>query len=412
MTAAPDVLPFPGELINQTYRAGNYLAPVLALREVEAEYLASPQWRGVFAELASMQAAFAGEVAEAHRLFDLRRPPPPPREPYAGGVAGFVGRDALEVVAEEAARHRAVFVNEAHHVPQHRAFTLQLLERLHALGYRWLAVEALSPADTAIQDRGYPNRGSGLYTDEPLMGDVVRRAIELGYTVVAYDVAEAIPPRPGDPHFAMNERERIQAENLRQRVLEVDPDARLLVHAGYGHIQEAPTGAWVPMAVRFREITGIDPFTVDQTVMTERSGEVFEHPLFRAAEGADLLRAPTVLTSATGEFVVEGMATDAQVLHPRTRLEHGRPDWMRVGGLRAAYVPDLTTDGTSPQLVQAFVAGEGDGATPLDQTIRSDGTAVLFLRPGTYRLRVIDAAGSVLDEYVAEAGSARLRALD
>jgi len=39
-----------------------------------------------------------------------------------------------------------VLINEAHHVPQHRALTLRLLHRLRPLGFTHFAAETLDPA--------------------------------------------------------------------------------------------------------------------------------------------------------------------------------------------------------------------------------------------------------------------------
>ena len=44
------------------------------------------------------------------------------------------------------------------------------------------------------------------------------------------------------------------------------PDAKVLVHAGYSHVLETASERWYPMALYFREITGIDPVTVDDTL--------------------------------------------------------------------------------------------------------------------------------------------------
>ncbi|MGZ7352753.1 hypothetical protein ACXWRV_09360, partial [Streptococcus pyogenes] len=70
------------------------------------------------------------------------------------------------------------------------------------------------------------------YLHEPLYGEIVRQAIHLGYTLVPYDSnAQTIA-----------EREAEQASNIYRQVFARDPQARLLVHAGYAHIDKAPGG--------------------------------------------------------------------------------------------------------------------------------------------------------------------------
>ena len=59
----------------------------------------------------------------------------------ADELEGYKPVDALKALARAAAGVQVVMINEAHHVPQHRAFTLALLklaasQRLHALRHR------------------------------------------------------------------------------------------------------------------------------------------------------------------------------------------------------------------------------------------------------------------------------------
>jgi hypothetical protein len=60
-----------------------------------------------------------------------------------------------------------------------------------------------------LNQRGYPIADSGFYTNEPIYAEMVRTALRLGYTVVAYDAENA---GVGDP------RESAGAENLYNQV--------------------------------------------------------------------------------------------------------------------------------------------------------------------------------------------------
>src|SRR6185295_2549384 len=96
-------------------------------------------------------------------------------------------------------------------------------------------------------------------------------------------------------------RDSVQAINLYDRVFRTDPQARVLVHAGYGHIDESSDPRRATMAVYFKRLTGIDPFTVDQTVLAEHSEARFESPIYRAADEARLVGdKAVVLADATG----------------------------------------------------------------------------------------------------------------
>ncbi|HEU0300282.1 MAG TPA: hypothetical protein VFR37_12525 [Longimicrobium sp.] len=383
------------ETARQAREGGNLLTELQALRGLAPAYAASGQAaRTALAREAMRLEAEAGNYTEALRQADLAGVDDPwEPDPAAGAqLQGLRPEPALEALSRAAAGERVVMVNEAHHVPQHRAFALQLLARLWEQGYRYLAAESLWESEAELAARGYPAAGSGGYLSEPLYGDLVRTALALGYTVVPYESA-----RPG----AGGDREQGQAANLVQRILARDPGARILVHAGYNHVNESGLLAGVaPMAVRFREMTGIDPLTVDQTVMTERGAPEREHPLYRHAAGAGLLEEPTVLRSPSGAlWTLEPGKRDVTVFHPRSVYRDGRPTWLRLGGARAPHpLPADVCAGAERCLVSARAAAEGGDAVPVDQVevVRGGPPPALLLPPGSYRVRVEDAAGTLL----------------
>jgi hypothetical protein len=60
----------------------------------------------------------------------------------------------------------------------------------------------------------------------------------------------------------VNEREEDQARNR----LAALPSTPLIVWCGNSHLDKAPGKNWVPMGHVFRELSGVDPFCLDQTV--------------------------------------------------------------------------------------------------------------------------------------------------
>jgi hypothetical protein len=89
-------------------------------------------------------------------------------------------------------------------------------------------------------------------------------------------------------------------------------------------------------------------------------------------------------------------------------LRRGRPTWLALDGLRSPYVVAAERCGTHiPCLIEARYAAEGDDAIPADRLVltalpfnavsaKPRGTDIgessgeLYLRPGTYRLRISD----------------------
>ncbi|HEV2539705.1 MAG TPA: hypothetical protein VGU03_08350 [Frateuria sp.] len=183
---------------------------------------------------------------------DIAAPAPPTWE----------AADAVEAIAGLAAPHRVVMVNEAHHDAHTRLLTLELLPRLRALGFTHLAIEALIEDGDSLRKRGYPVAASGTeYLREPVYGQIVREALRLGYVLVPYDPAQSSP----------QQREQSQARTLYEKVLSGDPQAKLLVHAGYAHIDKAPgrLGSVQPMAEHLHRLSGLDILSVDMTDVHE-----------------------------------------------------------------------------------------------------------------------------------------------
>ncbi|MGK6352222.1 hypothetical protein [Parapedobacter sp. DT-150] len=165
------------------------------------------------------------------------------------------GNAVLDVIATEARNRQLVMINENHFYPNHRLLVADLLDSLHAVGYRYLALEALdSDQEEAVNTSRQINLKTGFYTQEQQYARLIRKALVLGFTLVAYENT--------DP---AKDREEGQAENLFNKTFAQDPTAKVLVLAGMDHILEtpAPNGKkW--MAALFKERYGIDPLTISQ----------------------------------------------------------------------------------------------------------------------------------------------------
>jgi hypothetical protein len=376
---------------------GRYL---VALRDIEA---ASGEVPGGLQLVATLR-SFVGDYEGALEAMD--------RQAGAADAAAKVGRgqglpddvapvDAIEAIVERARDSQIVIVNEAHHVPRHRAFIRELARRLRNEGFEYYAAEAFSPAAVRA-GRGYPVRSTGFYIMEPVFGELVREVLHLGYRPVAYEPV-SLPPL-GDQTAQINAREAGQCRNLVGRIFRDHPRARALIHVGYSHARETPQelaggGERLWMAARLARETGIDPLTIDQTTQTERSESRLASPEWRAARARGWLDRPVLLLSRGGKPLVTGEyagAVDLQVFHPPTRLVRGRPDWLAgPSGRRPAEIPAEIDAKRGPILVQAFFDAEGDDAVPADQVVLRPGEArpVLVLRPGRYRIVAQDERG-------------------
>jgi hypothetical protein len=310
--------------------------------------------------------------------------------------AGTHADDALATILGMADTARVVMVNERHHAAADRLLTLRLLAPLRARGYRYLAAEAFDAADSALGTRPWAHeRRAGLYVAEPVFGEIVREARRLGYVLVPYEVEPAQGADTSGGLTPQQRRDRAQARNLVARTLARDPQARVLVHAGFAHVQERATPGWSPMAGYLRELTGLDPVTVDQTALGARSVARLEHPARRAAAAAGLVRgAPVVLRGADGRLLAPaGFGTDVEVLGARAGVTAGRPDHMALDGRRVATVVAVPECATRACVVEARLAAEPDEAVAADRAEAVRTAQVrLWLPPGTaLRVRVVDA---------------------
>ncbi len=310
---------------------------------------------------------------------DPTAPPlPPPDLAELAAYDGAVAEEAIRAIVERARDRRVVIVNEAHDSPRDRAFILKVAEALKPLGFTHYAAETFvnqttemaSVAMSRLAREGYPVSSTGTYTRDPVFGFLVRRAMTLGYKPVSYEIPFTPEFIATPPQESIVVREQAQAENLAHAIAAAGPDAKFLIHVGYGHAAERPPpGASEWMAARLARLTGLDPLTIDQTEVSEVAYRPEGRALHR--ELAARLTGPAIFMKngaplAAGRL---GDATDLQVVHPVVTSVDGRPDWLRDTGRRAVPIPADLLPATGRRLVQAFVAGEAYDAIPLDQTL-------------------------------------------
>jgi hypothetical protein len=290
-------------------------------------------------------------------------------------------------------------VNERHHATSDRLLTLELLPLLWAKGSRYFAAEAFDSRDSSLNRRAYAASSvSGGYVDEPVFGEIVREARRLGFTLVPYEM-EPAQNQVTDSLNSQQRRDRAQARNLYDRIFRVDPKAKVLIHAGYAHIKEHADSTWSPMAAYLRQLTGIDPVTVDQTMLAEMNEPDKEHPAYRAAQAANLVgKRPVILTDRNARPISPAtFDVDFQVLTPRTSYTNGRPTWMALGGRRHPVEVAVPECAARQCIVEARLATDGDDAVPIDRTEARAGSVTLFLPPDQRtRIRVLSNTAELL----------------
>jgi len=167
-----------------------------------------------------------------------------------------------------------VMANEAHsglaRCVRTRDIGVRMIRAAHEAGVRRLAMEALSWPSEGIAGpiRAAPP-ASGGYLAQPDMRRLITTALELGWSLWAYEAVFEMTADTDPAKFLTTEftnwREREQAANLCQLTV-ASPTEPLLVWCGNGHASKNQIGDWIPMGWHFRTMSGTDPFVIDQTV--------------------------------------------------------------------------------------------------------------------------------------------------
>ncbi|WNB18165.1 hypothetical protein [Marivirga arenosa] len=295
-------------------------------------------------------------------------------------------KNAKEYILEKAKENQIVIINEAHHNSRHRVFTKSLLSDLYKLGYRNLGLEALNNGkalDSALNERGFPIQESGYYVQDPQFGNMVRTALELGFNVFAYENFKG---------GGQIDREKGQANNIAQ-VIKNKPNEKFLIHCGFAHALEGPYPHWgKAMAQRVKDITGIDPYTINQTAYNEKSHPDLNPPILKAID----INESSVLIDQNNEAIKyqRGQAyTDLVILHPTTEFINNRPEWLFDNGNQQVNIQLDEIELEPPFMILAYKEGEDiHKGIPMDisEVKKGRSSAMLALPKGEYTMIVTD----------------------
>ena len=371
-----------------------------------------PAFRAIFGQYLSWYQSFIGDYKDAELGFSIEQKPLADDNPSPLTQPGWHAVPALDYIPQLAKNYRVVFLNEAHNIALTRTLTVRLLKPLREEGFNVFAVETLYPNDiAALNKRGYPIATSGFYTREPIYAEMVRTALKLGYRVVAY---EADADHTGDA------REAQQAENL-WKILKADPNAKIVVNAGYAHIQKA--GQFLgadSMAEHFVKDSGITPLSIEQTILIPHQDSGMDHPDYRPIVDSLHSAQPMIFINKDAKPWSVRPGYDASVISPEEHFMSDRPTWLGLWGARVPFSVDGNVCQRHwPCMVAARYADEGDDAIPADRMVLdpiplttindikitqgdySIPTGQLYLRPGQrYRLTITDERGQRIGSQV------------
>lgn len=259
--------------------------------------------------------------------------------------------DAIDTIVGMAEKHNILMINEAHHNPQHRVLTYNLLKQLKEKGYEYLAVEAFSKEGENYVFNDRVLKQAGVYIKEPIFVKLLLWAKQLGFTLVSYDTTPGSTPE---------ERELNAANMIQQKIFDEDGDAKVIVHCGYSHISES--GGW--LAQKLKKLTGYDPLTIDQTKVIDTINK--ENVLYDSIVDKYKFDSPSILVNKEGTYwSIDESKYDISVVWPKTTMINGRPSWSILGRTSVDLSEDIC-DNQLPCIIEAYNS-EVDDSLPIDR---------------------------------------------
>ncbi|MEE3622872.1 hypothetical protein UCD39_02560 [Nitrospirillum sp. BR 11752] len=304
-------------------------------------------------------------------------------------AAQGVAADPLQTLLSRARDRRVVMINENHIAPASRAFWLAALPRLRQMGFTHVAMEALSIDGSDWQAGEVRERG--IYDDhpyftpylsEPTFAAVIRKAMALGFDLVPYDDMDVMNQ---DPDLRTELRERVEAARLAEVLARMPPDGKLLVLAGWGHVDKGMRGQVPWMAEAFKQRTGIDPLTVDTTAC-QRPDATSSATTYLNPDGSDRITPSYVGHVDLQVHVPQAVGADPVAAAGVSRHWLGQPV-----AIPAALLPK-GGDG----VVEARKPGQPADTAPYDRLFLRRGEVLpLYLPPGRYVLTLRGEGGAI-----------------
>ena len=354
-----------------------------------------------FKDSQSYYLSFIGEYQQAIKTMDegqeSRKTENISSEDTAAFLSKYKAVDATEYIINRAKNKKVVMFNEAHNMPQQRAYFITLLQKLYDSGFRYLGMEALG-YDSLLNQRAYPILGTGWLLTEPVMGNICREAIKIGFHVFSYEIDDNEAVVPYNPEYAFStqlcqglEREIRQAFNI-MKIFKADSTAKIVLWAGYGHITREWDGYMMASYVwRFLgRGSQNQPLSIDQTRMVERSDTSIENRYFLLAN----VNKPTVFVDKKNNSFTTAYnpdAIDIQIFHPRSKYIAGRPDWLYQLDRIPYYIDNKQHKIQFPIIVKAYCKGEDiEKAVPFDVIQLNDKKEKkpLLLKKGSYIIEI------------------------
>lgn len=167
-------------------------------------------------------------------------------------------------------QHRITLLSDAYFLPAQRYFLKSALPDLWKQGYRYLGMEGLY-ADSLSGNKLLTD-SLGFYMREKNYRELVQAALDIGFVIFSYDDLTA---------SSWEERLERQVQKA-DTFLSKHADGKMLFFSNSYHLDEHQNDSLITsIAAWLHKKRNIDPLTVNQSFVTERSEEMLESKLIR-----------------------------------------------------------------------------------------------------------------------------------
>ena len=228
-------------------------------------------------------------------------------------------------------------------------------------------LETLNENDIVLKARTYPIHTSifmtGFFTNDPVYGNLILKALELGFTLIAFD-SDA------------KDREKGQAENISRQYNA--KEGKLIVYAGLGHIYEkssTPMTGYDLKTMLNEDVLSISQFTrhsVKPSFPQDVTSELF-------------LKKDT--TGTVDYYIYSNPASTSSNI----------PTWYKWMDFKTILLKDICSESIGDvSLIQLFNLDEVDGVAVYQYlTHKNETVDIAYPKSGNYRLRIMSEKGLI-----------------
>jgi hypothetical protein len=300
--------------------------------------------------------------------------------------------DYITNVAEKA---KILNLSEDHYYPRARNFITRQLKQLYKLGYRVIALEALSgKSSNDYYELDNIKRGVGYYTNEFNYANLLREAKQIGFKIVSYEAPSG---------KAVGTRRDFNSFSNIQKIInqELNENEKLLIISGHDHSSKQPApGYGNTLGTYLFNEYGDQYVSIKTAQHLELDQDSYEYLQSKLnCYGNNSKESPTVFAQKDYD-----QNYDAVILYSPTEYDsNGIPTWYRDEDLMRYNVCHKNTSGernyTQIVLLKDFMSYGTDSLPVFVYTSETTFDIYIDLVEDDYRVETYSGSGELISSY-------------